>query len=132
MSVVIDSSAVVAALIDTGPDGIWAEQIVAEHELYAPSLVRVEAVNVLRRLELTQKITTPEARAAWEDLMQLEIEQFPFEPFPDRVWELRHAVTSYDAWYVAVAEALGFPLATLDERLSKASGPKCTFLTPRP
>lgn len=132
MSVVIDSSAVVAALIDTGSDGIWAEQIVEEHELYAPNLVRVEAMNVLRRLELTKQIAAPEAHAAREDLMQLEIELFPFEPFHDRVWELRHTVTSYDAWYVAVAEALGFPLATLDERLAKASGPECAFLTPRP
>jgi predicted nucleic acid-binding protein len=39
-------------------------------------------------------------------------------------------VTSYDAWYVAVAEALSFPLIALDERLARAAGPKCNFLTP--
>ena len=60
--------------------------------------------------------------------MQLEIELFPFEPFAERIWDLRRTVTSYDAWYVAVAEVLGFPLATLDERLIKANGPKCKFL----
>ncbi len=130
MSVVIDSSAVVAALVDSGPDGIWAEQIIERHVLYAPDLVRVEATNVLRRLELAKRITTPEADAAQEDLLQLEIELFPFEPFTRRTWELRRTVTSYDAWYVAVAEELGFPLATLDERLAKADGPKCEFLTP--
>lgn len=62
--------------------------------------------------------------------MQLEIQLFSFEPFADRVWELRHHVTSYNAWYVAVAEALALPLATLDERLCKAKGPKCGFLRP--
>jgi predicted nucleic acid-binding protein len=61
--------------------------------------------------------------------MQLEMELFPFEAFSDRIWQLRHTVTSYDAWYIAVAEELGFPLATLDERLAKAEGPKCEFLT---
>jgi len=31
--------------------------------------------------------------------------------------ELRRNVTSYDAWYVAVAERFALPLATLDRRL---------------
>lgn len=35
-----------------------------------------------------------------------------------------------DAWYVAVAEASGAPLATLDVRLSRAPGPRCDFLVP--
>lgn len=132
MSIVIDSSAVVAALVDSGPDGIWAEQIIGEHVLYAPELVRVEAVNVLRRLEIAKQITAAEADTAREDLMQLDIELFPFDPFNDRVWELRHAVTSYDGCYVAIAEELGFSLATVDGRLTRAHGPKCKFLAPPP
>jgi predicted nucleic acid-binding protein len=62
--------------------------------------------------------------------MQLDMELFSFDPFADRIWELRHTVTSYDAWYVALAEALGLPLATLDGRLSRAKGVACRFLTP--
>ena len=54
---------------------------------------------------------------------------FPFEPFADRIWQLRNNVSSYDAWYVAVAEELGFPLATLDQRLTEAEGPSCEFMT---
>ncbi len=76
-------------------------------------------------------ITTAEANAARNDLMQLDIDLSPFEPFADRIWELRHNVTSYDAWYVALAEALKLPLATLDEPLSKSNGVTCEFLTPR-
>jgi predicted nucleic acid-binding protein len=60
--------------------------------------------------------------------MELEIQLFPFEPFSNRIWELRHSLTSYDVWYVAVAEALSLPLATLDRRL--AHGPSCEFLLP--
>ena len=51
-------------------------------------------------------------------------------PHAERVWALRHNLTAYDAWYVAVAEALDCPLATLDRRLSRASGPACEVLTP--
>jgi predicted nucleic acid-binding protein len=94
-------------------------------------LVCAEATNIFRRLERAKVITTPEANAAQDDLMQLDIELFSFEPFADRIWALRHNVTSYDAWYVAVAEALKLPLATLDEPLSRANGVACEFLTPK-
>jgi len=130
LSVVVDSSVLVAALVDAGPHGAWAEEIVANGPLHAPELVRVEATNILRRLEGAKQITTAEANAAHEDLTQLDIELFSFDPFADRIWELRHNVTSYDAWYIAVAETLGLPLATLDERLAKAKGVKCQFVTP--
>ena len=116
--------------MDTGPHGAWAEQVIESGALHAPELLRVEVTNVLRRLERAQEITTPEANAAYEDFMQLDVELFSFQDFSDRVWELRHNVTSFDAWYVALAEALELPLATLDERLSKAKGPQCQFLLP--
>lgn len=131
MSAVVDASVLVAALLDSGPHGEWAEGIIAGGSLHAPELARAEAANILRRLERAKKITTAEANAAYEDLMQLEMALFSFEPFAERIWELRHNVTSYDAWYVAGAEALQLPLATLDERLSRAKGTNCDFLTPR-
>ena len=132
MSTVVDSSVLVAALVDTGPHGIWAEDVLAKGSLHAPELARAEATNILRRLERAKLITTPEANGAQEDLMQLDIDLFSFEPFADRIWELRHNVTSYDAWYVALAEALKLPLATLDEALAKSNAVACEFLTPGP
>ena len=131
MSVVVDASVLVAALVDSGPQGSWAESILASGSLHAPELIRAEATNVLRRLERAKRISTAEANAAHDDLMQLSLELFPFDPFADRVWELRHTMTCYDAWYVAVAEALHLPLATLDEKLAKASRATCEVMTPR-
>jgi predicted nucleic acid-binding protein len=131
VSAVVDASVLIAALVDTSPHGEWAEEVLAGGGLHAPELARVEATNILRRLERAKVITLSEANAAQEDLMQLSVELFSFDPFADRVWELRHTVTSYDAWYVAVAEALKLPLATLDERLGKVKGLTCEFLTPR-
>jgi predicted nucleic acid-binding protein len=131
LSVVVDASVLIRALVDSGPDGEWAEAVIEGGFLHAPELARVEATNILRRLERAKQISSAEANAAFEDLQQLNIELLSFEPFAERVWELRHNLTSYDAWYVAVAEALRVPLATIDERLVKASGPTCEFLTPR-
>lgn len=130
MSVVVDASVLVAALIDTGRQGNWAEDILISGSLHAPELVRAEATNILRRLERARQISPSAANAAHDDLMQLSLETFAFDPFAERIWELRHTVTSYDAWYIAVAEALKLPLATLDTKLAKASGTRCTFLTP--
>jgi len=130
MSVVVDASVLVAATTDTGAEGRWAEHVVAEGDLVAPHLVLVEATNILRRLERTRELTEAEASAAHDDLLGLEMLLVPFEPFGTRVWALRPNVTSYDAWYVAVAEAFDVPFATLDRRLSRASGPACRFLLP--
>ena len=130
MSTVVDSSVLVTALLDCGPDGEWAESIVAAGVLHAPELARAEAANILRKMERAKEITTAEANAAYEDLIQLNMETFSFDPFAERIWELRHNLTSYDAWYVAIAEALRLPLATLDKRLARATGPTCDFLTP--
>jgi predicted nucleic acid-binding protein len=131
LSVVVDSSVLVAALVDTGDNGAWAEKILEQGDLYAPELLRVESANVLRRLERAEEITEQEANAAFEELVELNVELHAFEPFSERVWELRHNMTSHDGWYVALAEALNMPLATLDTRLVKAEGPKCRFLTPK-
>lgn len=90
----------------------------------------VDASVTLRRLERERELTTLEASAAQRDLLDLDILLVDFEPFAARVWELRRTIMSYDAWYVAVAEALEAPLATLDRRLSRASGPRCRFLVP--
>ena len=126
----MDSSLIAAALIDSGPRGAWAENVLALGSLHAPELMLVEVSNILRRLEDSGQIATPEANGAQEDLMLLEVELLPFAPFADRVWELRRNVTSYDAWYVAIAEALELPLATLDKRLSRSTGVACKFLLP--
>lgn len=130
MNIVVDASILVAALLDSESSGAWAEDVLAAGALHAPELARVEATNIVRRLEAAKQIMPAEANAAFHDLMQLNIELYSFDPFADRIWELHHSVTSYDAWYVAVAEALNLPLATLDRRLSKAPGPRCEFLLP--
>ena len=48
-----------------------------------------------------------------------------------RVWALRDSLSAYDATYVALAEALGCPLATGDLRLARAPGPRCEIIATR-
>jgi len=117
-------------LVDTGPDGSWAESLLDTQALAAPHLMPVEVTDILRRAAMAGQISVDVAAMAHHDLCELRVELFAYEPVADRVWELRPNVTAYDAWYVALAEALDVPLATLDRRLSGAPGPRCAFVTP--
>lgn len=128
---VADASVLVAALIDAGDDGVWSEEVVAAGYLVAPQLAIVESLNILRRLELAGQLTDLEAASAQRDLRDLDIELLPVRPFEDRIWELRKNLTCHDAWYVAIAEAVDLPLATLDLRLARASGLRCDIQVPR-
>ena len=125
MSVVVDSSVVVAALIDSGPVGRWAEALLLSGPLVAPHLMPVEAANILRRSALAGHVLADVASLAHGELLSLPLELFPYAPCASRVWELRPDITAYDGWYVALAEELGSSLATLDARLSRAPGPRC-------
>jgi predicted nucleic acid-binding protein len=130
MSLVVDSGIVVAALVDSGPTGTWADELLGSDDLAAPHLMPVEAANILRRAALAGEISVDTAAMAHADLLEFRVELFSYEPFGPRAWELRDNVTAYDAWYVALAESLGATLATADLKLSRAPGPRCSFATP--
>jgi predicted nucleic acid-binding protein len=130
MTLVVDSGLVVAALVDSGQVGTWADRLLASDDLAAPHLMPVEAANVLRRAAMAGEISADTAALAHADLLGLQVELFAYEPFATRVWELRENVTAYDGWYVALAESLDAKLATLDLRLANATGPRCAFATP--
>lgn len=130
MTAAVDASVLVAALVDSGSEGSWAESVIADGTVVGPELILVEATNILRRLERLGDISRLEATSALRDLVRLDIQLYPFSPFAERVWSLRHNLTAYDAWYVALAEALDCPLATLDRKLSRASGSTCEFIIP--
>jgi predicted nucleic acid-binding protein len=130
VTLVVDASVVVAALVDDGPDGRWAEAQLATGGLVAPHLLPAEVAKVLRRAAATGDLSDDLAALAHADLVDLDIDLFAYEPFADRVWALRHGVSAYDAWYVALAESLEADLATLDRRLARSPSATCRFRTP--
>ncbi len=130
MTTVVDGSVLVAALVDSGREGRWAESVLAEGLLASPEEALAAASNILRRVERIVRISRIESESAHVDLLRLDVEWFPFaRPFAERVWALRGNLTSYDAWYVALAEALDCPPVTLDRKLSRAIGPMCKVIT---
>lgn len=128
-ALVVDASAV-AALLLSGDDGAWVADVVAGADLVAPALLPFEVTNVIRRHELTGAVSPAEAALAHADLLDLPIDLVAHAPVAARTWELRHNLSAYDASYVAVAEAYGVALVTLDRRLSEAPGVTCETHVP--
>ena len=130
MTLVVDSSVVVAALIDQGIEGDWARRQLTGERLVAPQHMPVEVAHVLRRSSSIGEISSDAASLGHHDLLELRVVLFGYRGFGTRVWELRNNVSPYDAWYVAVAESLDVPLFTLDRRMATATGPRCEFRLP--
>ncbi len=128
--VVCDASVVASMLLDAGPEGRWATDALTGADLAAPSLLSFEVSNIIRRHELTDRITADQAAQAHTDLVALTVDLWPYDLLAPRIWQLRRNLTAYDAGYVALAELLGATLATLDLRLSRAPGLRCPVATP--
>ena len=126
---VVDASVVIAASAEDDAHRLWAVDALGDTAA-APHLMPVEVANVLRRFESRDLIAGSAAAKVLQDSLDFDVELWPFAPFAGRIWQLRGSVTPYDAWYVALAETLDVPLATLDRRLASAPGPRCAFLTP--
>jgi len=78
------------------------------------------------RLALREVLDARQAAAAVEGFLALTIERFPADSLRPRIWELRQALTAYDATYVALAELVdATALLTTDRRLARANGPRC-------
>ncbi|MBS1694683.1 MAG: type II toxin-antitoxin system VapC family toxin [Actinobacteria bacterium] len=131
-SIVCDASAVVAVLLDSGPDGQWATERLTGAELYAPTLLPYECANIVRRHELAGTISADQSAQAHTDLLDLPVTLWPYELLAGRGWQLRKSLSIYDAAYVALAESLEAPLVTLDRRLQRSPALRCSVQCPGP
>lgn len=120
--IVVDTSAIIAALAGSPVVPRLGARLASDGELHAPHLIDVEFQHALRRLVVSGAISHDRAADARNDLADLAIIRYPHVALADRMWELRHNVTPYDAAFLALAEALDVPLVTCDGRLARASG----------
>jgi predicted nucleic acid-binding protein len=119
---VVDTSAVLAALAVRPPDPTLVKRLADDGDLHAPHLIDVEILNALRGLVRGGQLSEDRAQDVRSDVEDLTIIRYGHQPLADRVWALRENLTAYDAAFVALADALEVPLVTCDARLANAPG----------
>jgi predicted nucleic acid-binding protein len=124
---VVDASVIAPAVADGGPDGDTFRSRLRGEAIAGPDLLRIEVMSAIRRQASTAALTASQASRAVEDLLALPVSIYPTAPLLGRVWVLRNNLSTYDACYVALAEALGCPLVTADRRLANAPGGRCAI-----
>ena len=119
--IVLDASALVELLLDTPTGRVIASRIANPVlGLHMPHLADIEVVQALRRYVTDRELDSSAVAAALEDLHALDLQRHANEPLLDRVWELRHNLSAYDAVYVALAEVLETVVLTCDGRLARS------------
>jgi predicted nucleic acid-binding protein len=116
----LDTSAALAALLARDAPTRLVELLSEDGDLHAPHLIDVEVLHALRRLVKTGAVALDRAIDARTDFAELALTRYPHLELSDRMWDLRHNLTAYDAAFVALAETLGVPLVTCDARLASA------------
>lgn len=121
--IVLDASAAVDFLLRRDDRGDWvAARIAAADGVSAPHLLDTEVASAVRGLVVSRQIPARAGAAALATLESMPLLRFPAYLLLERIWRLRDNLTAFDATYVALAEALGFPLVTTDQRLARAAG----------
>jgi predicted nucleic acid-binding protein len=122
---VFDTNVLVRFFVDEAADaGAWMDRVAAGRvHLLVPDLIYAESASALMRYARTGKLALERVLAMLATIVEL-----PFEPTPSQLLAVpacalafRHGITSYDAHYLALAEAEDAVLVTADRRLAEAA-----------
>lgn len=118
---VVDASVVVDLLVEH-PRAAGARAAMEGIDGVAPTLLDAEVLHAVARYVRRGEMSEERARRALGLLIDADIDRLPIAPLVADAWALRHNVSSYDAFYVALARSLGCPLLTCDRALAGAPG----------
>lgn len=125
--IVLDASALAELLLGGAP-ARGVERAISGHDQLAPDSVDVEVLHALWGIERRGMATPQRTAKAVGDFGRLRLQRVPVAGRHADVWALRHAVSVYDAAYVALAQRLGCGMLTLDRRLA-AGAPRGVAIT---
>jgi predicted nucleic acid-binding protein len=118
--IVLDASAVIEVLMKSAMGTLLSGRLHTVRLVHAPHLIDIEVSNALRRQCSLGSLAAVRGRQALEDFRNMRILRYRHTIHLARIWELRDNFTSYDACYLALAEALGATLITRDKALRSA------------
>jgi predicted nucleic acid-binding protein len=121
MAIVVDASAIVELLLRTQP-GERVEAAMRAEPAYAPSLIDAEIVSAVARLERKGVIAPRDAAAIIERWAKATVIRVDTSGLIADVWRRRTSMSTYDAFYIALAERIDGTLVTGDRRLAGSPG----------
>lgn len=118
--IVVDASALVTLLQGSEPvaEALRSVLRMSVGDLNSPELIDLEVAGAVRGMMMRRELSADRALEVLHDLRESPMERWSHRSLIERVWELRHNLTPYDAAYLALAERLGATLLTLDSGLA--------------
>lgn len=125
---VVDASVFVELAV-RGPHAEAAGRAVRGHALVAPELFDVEVTSALKGWVRSGRLLEAAAAQALVSMVRAPILRMSHRPLLPEVWRLRHSLSAYDAFYVALARQIGAPVVTCDRRWAAAGDLGITVIT---
>ncbi len=120
-AVVVDASALTEYLLRTACASFIENELAnVEVDLHIPALCDVEVASVLRRAIIEGRLSPERATEALRDLCDLPLTRHGHQLLLERILQLHHNFSAYDATYVALAERMKAELLTADRGLARA------------
>ncbi|MGV9794602.1 type II toxin-antitoxin system VapC family toxin [Gordonia sp. NPDC003422] len=116
---VVDASALVDAVLPSARQAA-ALRSMSGYELWAPTILDMEALSAIWRLQRTSQISSAEAERAVKAVWTAPIRRVESVQISSAAWDLRTSVRVSDAFYVATARFYDADLITSDARLSRS------------
>ena len=123
---IVDASCLYEVVADAAEAESVRDRLARDADQGAPHLIDAEVLSVVRRDHMLGRLDDTGALQAIEDLRDWPGERFGHRTLLERAWDLRGRVRSWDALYVALAEAFDATLVTLDQRLGRVKGLSCS------
>lgn len=123
---VVDNSALIEFLVNPKPNTKLAHRMLTG-TIAAPELIDAEAFKVVRSLNLRGELTDGQATVVMQNVQEAPITRFAHRGMLKRAWGIRHSSSAFDSLYVALAEHLGVPLLTCDEKMTGSNSHQAQF-----
>ena len=128
--VVVDASAGVELLLGTDAGMALQARLPRPLVEWVPEIYYAEVAGVLRRAELSGRMSAARAAVALDRLLSMPMRRVQVRSLVAEAWALRHNVIVADALYVVLARHLSAPLVTADLALANAPGLGVSVITP--
>jgi predicted nucleic acid-binding protein len=116
---IVDASAFVELLLNT-PKAAQVRSALGDRPMHAPDFMAVEVTSVIRKFERTKALSVQRCEEAIADLSDAPVRWLKVSNLSGDCWQMRNNISTYDGFYVALANELAMPLVTADLRLAAA------------